>query len=156
MKPDIKLKKHTIQLTIISLFTLIIFFVSACDNSDLKITDEENECENPDYNDCNTKEPFRDSLHIQVTINEENEKVKITVYEGDIENGVVVNQIESTETDIFIDVLLNSEYSAAARYISGNDTIIAIDGTEIEKTSETYCDSTCWSIKGEDIDLRLK
>lgn len=131
------------------LFVIIFLFVS-CD----KLTDED-ECDDVDYSDCNTEEPFRDSLHIKLTINDENEKVKLVIYDGDFEDGIAITQIETEKSKINVEVLLDREYSASAEYISGKDTIIAIDGTNIKKKSKTYCDSTCWSIKNQDLDLRL-
>ena len=134
--------------------TVTIFLITACEGYDWNRTDED-ECDYPDYSDCITQEPFRDSLNIELTVNEQYKKVKLTVYEGDVETGIMVTQFESEQSEIKIPVLIDVKYSATALYISDNDTILAADGSEIKKRSVAYCDSTCWTVWSRNIDLRL-
>ncbi len=136
------------------LYILLILFVSSCDWYDL--SEDEDPCDYPDYSDCNTQEPYKAPLKISLTINEENPEPEITIYLGDYEDKKVKETFTTKESYIEKDVVFYEKYSVAAKYIAGTDTIIAIDGTEIEKKSSVNCDSTCWTITGGKIDLRIK
>ncbi len=114
-----------------------------------------NRCEEPDYSDCNTVEPFKDFLHVRLTINDENPMVELTVYEGDYENNFIVSEIEADKETEEIEVLLGQSYTVTAKYVYGSDTIMVIDNTNFKKKKKSYCDSTCWKLKGGDIDVSL-
>ncbi|MCP4180136.1 MAG: hypothetical protein GY756_20420 [bacterium] len=119
------------------------------------ISDESDECDNPDYSDCNTVEPYKDFLNVSLTINSENPTVEIKVFEGDYENNFIVAEIDADQEKEQVEVNVDQSYTVTARYIQGIDTIIAIDKTKLKKKDRSHCDSTCWSLKGGDIDVKL-
>lgn len=118
--------------------------------------ESEENCEDYDYSDCNTEEPFRGYLEIFLTINDENKEVPITVFRGNFEDSVIMVRDTANEDIWEILVGLGEEYSVAAEYKVGDKKVIAIDGTTITKDSYNKCDSTCWEIKDDLIDVELK
>lgn len=134
------------------LILLIIFSIfSACRTEKLK--EEVYEC---DYSNCNTVEPQSGELEIKLTINSENQQVPVYIYRGNFEDNIVVDTIISEDEFFKFDVSLNCFYTAVAKYIKVNDTIMVIDGTEIKKLSGYNCDSLCWTVTGGKINLKLK
>jgi hypothetical protein len=96
------------------------------------------------------------ALNIKLTINDENLRVPLTIYEGNIEDNLVV-KVDTVSTSKY-SILLPPEkyYSAKARYKKGGTIIYAIGGDKVKKTHTTTCDSTCWSTEEGNINLELK
>lgn len=140
---------------IIYIFILVFLggLISSCESSTYP-SDED--CIDYDYSDCNTIEPDEGYLTIKLTINKQNTHVPVTVYLGDIENNNIIEYDTIDQPYYQVPVALNQTYSASAKYMDGDKIIIAVDGDKIRKTSSIVCDSTCWKIKGGDIDIRLK
>ncbi len=114
------------------------------------------DCDNISYS-CNTVEPFYSDMTLKLTLNNENIKVPLWVYEGEYDDTshlVYFNQV--SEEKISISLPLNMRYYAKVKYKSGDKTIYAIDGVFFKKYSKTECDSECWYIKNNIIDVRLK
>ena len=110
-----------------------------------------------DCSDCYQIEPEWGDLFVKLTINDENDFVPLVIYRGNIEN----DDIEYIDTayykEYYLQVPLNKYYSVMAEYISGQDTICAVDGDKI-RTKKNYddCDEECYIVKGGIIDVRLK
>ncbi len=138
------------------LFIFIIFSCLSCEAMIDALTDLE-ECEGYDFSTCNTEQPFRAYLIIDLTINEQNQEVPLIIYRGKFEDADTFALDTATHTpweEVYVP--LNQFYTVAAKYHSGNKTIIAISGDKITKNSSKVCDSTCWEIYGGEIDVRLK
>ena len=115
------------------------------------------DCENPDYSNCNTIEPENGNITILVTKLEKTSKVPLALYKGKFgspEDLVFYDTISVVDTSVVLD--LNNDYYAVATYLRNGKTIYAVDGVYFEKKSKQECDSTCWSIKNTEIDVRLK
>lgn len=115
------------------------------------------DCENPDYSNCNTIEPIDGTMHIIVTKLEKTSRVPLTLYEGKF--GAPVRTVFNdtvTTVDTSINLELNKDYYAVAKYIRDGKTIYAVDGDYFKKVSRDVCDSVCWSVKNSEIDVRLK
>lgn len=116
----------------------------------------EEDCDNYSYN-CNTTEPYEWSMKIQITINNQNKKVPIWIYEGkfnDTSKLVYIDTFKTTDEEVILP--LNHYYYIKAKYNDGNRIIYAIDGVFFKKYSRTVCDSICWYIKNDRLDVRLK
>ena len=126
---------------------LTVSIVTGCDKPSI-------DCEYPDYSNCITQEPENGILKIKVTINENNKRVPVVIYYGNVENDVVclTDTVSARETEYKVPA--DVYYSVKVTYISGNKLIHAIDGGYLEKKSYLVCDSVCWVVK--DIDLNLK
>ena len=106
---------------------------------------------------CYTEEPEYDDLVITLTINDENLRVPIKVYEGDLEGDreIYRDTVDTTKTWVYVE--LNKKYTVTAEYISDGKIITAVDNDKIKTRYETEsCDESCWAIIGGYIDVRLK
>jgi hypothetical protein len=115
------------------------------------------DCENPDYSSCNTVEPVEGSLLVIVTKQDKNSRVPLAIFQGKLgalEDTIFNGVVSSVDTTFILP--LNRDYYAIAKYIVNGNTINAVDGDYFETYSKTECDSVCWSIKGDEIDVRLK
>ncbi len=143
-----------------NLVLLLIFStllgIHACEGYGDLPTEGEDECSSPDYSNCDTHEPAVAILELKVTINSENPKVKVEIYDGNVESGYLYRTVFAESGVLNENVSVDRYYSAKAFYKSGADSIVAIDGDELKKISTSYCDSTCWGISGGHLDLRLK
>ena len=128
---------------------LLLF--AACSDSD-----SEDVCESPDYSNCNTTKPSEGSLNVRVTINEENCCVPITVYVGNIEDHFVYLQDTAYDNLWSADVPVGYFYTVTAQYKKGAENVIALDGDDVKATKGDYCDSTCWSVRQGNVNLKLK
>jgi hypothetical protein len=121
----------------------------SCNN---KATD----CENYTY-DCNTQEPYEWEMNIEVSLNNQNKQIPIWIYEGkfnDTSHLVYTDTLTESSTSVYLP--LNKYYYTKAKYQQNGKTIYAIDGVFFKKYSRSVCDSTCWYIKNENMDVRLK
>ncbi|HBS85161.1 MAG: hypothetical protein A2W91_01615 [Bacteroidetes bacterium GWF2_38_335] len=142
------LKKYTYLVA--GLFIILSVSLFSCDDV------EDPECEDYDYSSCDTWEPKSAELVISLTINEENLKVPITIYDGKIEDNIVVDHCTVPNNKLYYDVPIDHFYTVMAEYKSGDKTIFAVDGEEMKKKSSTVCDSTCWTVKGGYLNVTLR
>ena len=154
------MKKINIRELVTAGISFIFLAVSLFSFSGCKdfLLNETEDCENPDYSDCDTKQPYSAFLKMKISEGDELEFIEVRLYKGEIEeNELYTNytEIDSGQTIIKKEVLFEHTYSAEAVYLRDSDTIVCIDGTFIEKKSYTNCDSTCWYVKGDEMDLRL-
>ena len=80
----------------------------------------------------------------------------IAVYSGKLnDNNIIFRDTLSVSS---FDTLLtvNNYYTVTAKYKKNGSTIIAVDGDEITKSKTVTCDSTCWSVKTGNANVRLK
>jgi len=110
-----------------------------------------------DCADCYSVKPEYVRLNALITINDENPKVKLTVYVGNCEEGQV-DWVDSTYMENYwVDVKPDRYYSMKAEYKDGDKTIYVIDGDEVKlKYTENSCDVGCYYKVGGFVDLRLK
>jgi len=108
-----------------------------------------------DCGDCTSDEPASDYLIIKFS--ENNPMATINVYEGELEDGVLLNSV-NPPSDIFrIDVRLNKKYTVTARYERNGKTYTAVDSAiPRTKFTETQCEDACWYVYDNELDLRLK
>ncbi|MBT3207332.1 MAG: hypothetical protein HN704_07060 [Bacteroidetes bacterium] len=118
------------------IFFLLIISLISCDLDKL-------------FPPCEAEEPKDAQLFVYITINEENKNVPITIFEGNIEDSLIVWEDFSKDKEFWVYLPLNKYYTAAAEYQVGNKTIIAIDGEEM-KSKEKYDENgdPCWEIYG--------
>jgi hypothetical protein len=75
---------------------------------------------------------------------------EIRVYSGTVETGTLV----WTGTSATTLRLPLGDYSAEATYISGGKTRKAIDGDDLDYSSDEYCEGTCYEEEDGTVDLR--
>jgi hypothetical protein len=79
---------------------------------------------------------------------------QVTVYRGDYEYGKVVWQGAPQGESWSIRLPLG-EYSATATYARGTQTIIAVDGDDLDYESSSTCDANCYEEIDGSVDLEL-
>jgi hypothetical protein len=114
------------------------------------------DCNTYDFSDCYTSEPYDGRMYVKLTINDENPKVPIAIYQGKLEE----NDLYLTDTvdNEYYDTLLPIDhfYTIIAEYKRNGEKIFAVDGDEIKKSHAKICDSTCWDVQTGSVNLRLK
>ena len=115
----------------------------------------EEDCEEKAFwEDCLIEEPTLGRLNVRVTTNAANPEVKIHIYAGDdFETGVLVIKDVLNENVSYH--LPFGDYSGTAVYYVGSDSLLAVDGDDISKSLEEYCDIDCWEISEGNLDLTL-
>ncbi len=109
-----------------------------------------------DCSECYRIKPDEGSLKIRVTINK-NQSVPIVVYRNEMEHEWIRLVDTVTVEDYYVDVDVDHFYSVKAEYKAGGKIIYAVDGDWIRTRKITaQCDSTCWVIRGGNINVRLK
>ncbi len=128
---------------------LILLLTLACN------TNYDSDC---DYSDCLSEEPYEAEMKIKVSINKQNSFVPIWIYEGKYNDTNYLIYADTAHSEKYRIILpLNVQYYVKAKYKTANGNIVyAIDGVFFKKISKTECDSTCWYIKNDVMDVRLK
>ncbi len=129
------------------LLLLFLLMQSSCEDTSIYNCD-----------DCNEEEPYDCELSIKL-YNAYNtvENVHVTIYQGKVEDDLVIyDRIERAES-IKIRVPLNAEYSVKSEYTNGERRIISINSIfpKVEYL-EDYCDVPCYFIKDYKVDMRIK
>jgi hypothetical protein len=106
--------------------------------------------------DCNEIRPTEGHLSVRYTLNADNPMVSIEIYRGDFENHdlILKDTLPSTNNPYLLPI--DEYYSVVAKYYRGQDTIIVIDGDDIEADETEYSDKSCWSVDNGNIDVKLK
>jgi len=157
MKPKFLLSKFRILFSIIQngfcslhliLPLLITITLFSCDIDGL-------DCEeHPVWKECERNIPSHGKLYISVTINSSNSSIPVNIYLGDFELGILILSdtlfVEDAEFTLPI-----GEYSATATYVSGQNTIMTVDGGEINAELVEYCEMDCWEVTNANLDLEL-
>jgi hypothetical protein len=108
-----------------------------------------------DCGDCTPEEPATDYLLIRLS--ENNPTATINVYEGELEDGVLLNSANPPNDSYRIDVRLNKKYTVTARYERNGKIYTAVDSAiPRTKFTETQCEDACWYVYDNELDLRLK
>jgi hypothetical protein len=110
-----------------------------------------------DCNSCAIDEPVDGEINISLTINDLNQSVPITVYNGKFEyNNIYYTDTVKTSSLVVI-YPVNQYFSVTAKYKSGTKTIIAVSGGELKtKKNSGSCQNDCWTISNGDIDVKLR
>jgi len=135
------------------IFIILLFVVIVSCNKNENV-----DCSTYDYSDCITEEPVTGQLNIKISLLGYNAKVPVYVYSGKYgSSSTLVFSDTMTLVDNVVVLPLNQNYYAVAKYNKDNgDVVFAVDGSYFTKKNNTVCDSTCWKLKGNKIDLRLK
>lgn len=115
------------------------------------------DCTTYDYSNCNTIEPTSADYTVTISKQSKDSKVPVWLYKGkygDSHELIFYDTILEVETKF--NLILNNDYYAIAKYVKDGRIIYAVDGSYLKKVGKPVCDSTCWIIKGDAVDLRLK
>lgn len=133
---------------IVLLFLLTLF--SCNEYSDV-------DCDDFDYSTCGD-EPSVGSMEVLVTLIDDSAQVELILLRGKLGEpacDTVFHDSIAQSSQVFA-LPLNEDYTAMAIYYINNKIVKAVDGAFFAKKSVTVCDTTCWSLSGDLLDVRLK
>jgi hypothetical protein len=126
-----------------------VFFTLSCETKLITV--------GVDCDECYTDRFSQADIVIKINAFEAAEYIWLEVYEGTVDEGDLIFGDTALYTDEFFYVDVNKEYSARATYYFDSNRIVAIDGTKIRRRYvNDACESECYIIEDETIDLRLK
>jgi len=160
------------KITLYILPMIFVYFVTSCcscedsteadDNSDTgcwvtSSEEDDDECDDYAPDDCNTEEPSHGKVEINITRNELNPEVPIIIYSGDFEYGNIVLKDTLNKDGNYR--LPNGYYSVKAEYkvqlSQGIVIVYSVDGWDLDSSSDSYCDATCYEEGKIYLDARL-
>jgi hypothetical protein len=143
--------KNKRQILIFLIALLCLLPLMGC--TDEEGEDWEDECD-PCPSDCH-QTPFTEGkLVAEVTINAENPEVTLRIYEGDFEDGFLIDSVNLSVTS-YETTLPLGDYSGVVEYQVGGYTVVAVDGDSINNDSEDCCTGPCYEINNAHLDLLL-
>lgn len=104
---------------------------------------------------CYTEAP--DSLWVRLDLTNEdyNKPVHIRFYFGNMDNGDLYDEFDTSEDEIFYLVPVNERYTAAASFIVEGDTVVVIESDKLNRKSCKDGDATCYDWDHE-MTLKMK
>jgi len=109
-----------------------------------------------DCSQCYQVKPEWGRLSVVLTINDENPRVPLSIYIGNVEENVLDWQDTAFSKDYWVEVKPDRYYSVKAEYRNGSKVIFAIDGDEVKLNyTTTDCDQDCFYQSGGHVDVRL-
>ncbi len=107
--------------------------------------------------ECAAEEPVEADLVIRISEDPNTARTVIKVYEGELEDGILFDEIESILNVYILQVPFNKKYTVTADYYKGNTTYRAVDSAIPRiKYEEEQCENSCFYVYDYKIDLRLK
>ena len=101
---------------------------------------------------CRRTLPPTASLLIKVS---EPLPAEVRVYSGSsFETGTLVWSGVPAGTAWTLSLPHGKNYSATALYVSGGDSVLAVDGDRLDYSTDDYCGTTCYSLEDGEVDLR--
>ena len=106
--------------------------------------------------DCQDSKPPTGHLNIEITLNAQNPRIPVNVYEGPIEDGRLVRSDSVGVSHFSYELPVDRPYAVTARYLVGQDTVLAIGSDDITTNQTQYYDAYCWEVTDAKVDVRLK
>lgn len=109
-------------------------------------------------NDCESSEPSQVSLKVKIDpFSVTNYHSWVDIYEGNIEDDVLIGTYTSDTSPLSIKVWINKKYTLAATYYGNGIYYVAIDSaTPRVRYESDMCDNPCYLVYDNNVDLRLK
>lgn len=108
-----------------------------------------------DCNECMPDEPANESLVIKFT--RAQPAAILNIYEGELEDGVLLSTVSPGSDTYTITVRLNKKYTVTAKYEIDGKTYTAVDSAfPRTKFTESQCNDPCWYVYDNILDLRIK
>jgi hypothetical protein len=106
--------------------------------------------------DCTEDEPVTTILEASLD-NVNYSAAIIKIYEGNLEDNILLYTIQVASTNFSYEVMINKKYTITATYQIANDVYIAVDSaTPRVKYTKDQCDTPCYFVYDKTCNLRLK
>ena len=135
------------RIIIVIVFSVFIMLLS-CDEKIVLVT----------CSDCVEEEPLVTNLEVKLDFYPGSlSSGVIRLYEGNIEDNVLIGTFSSTDPVWRYTVAVNTKYTLSVTYIVDGVTYIAVDSATPRVRYETkQCDSPCYFVYDKTVNLRLK
>jgi hypothetical protein len=142
-----------VRLKIVFYIVTLLWLISCGEN-------EAVDCEDFDASTCMGIEPESTDVEILFTQMNDSEKIPFILYLGkyDIFGGEPQVLLQDTaELPVYyVRLPFFRDYSVRAEYTRSSEKVYAIDGARLTKKDKKICDTLCWYIYGDVLDVRLK
>ncbi len=118
-------------------------------------------CEKDYLTDCEVcykEKPLDVFLHVYVSYSE-NDPVNhtVTVYEGKMEDNIIISTITSADSEFFFNAFLYKDYTIVVEYTVNGNNYKAIDEVCPQlRYDDTTCDYPCYYVFGNTADISLR
>jgi len=127
--------------------TVIMLFLHSCDGPAWVPCDE-----------CN--EQYPDQIYLELDLAHPSQSplsMLVTVYEGPLDDNIVLYEFTTTAQTYLLDALLYKDYTVTARSVYDGKTYIAVDtATPSIHFEEEACEVPCYYVYNNELDLRLR
>jgi hypothetical protein len=108
--------------------------------------------------ECIDKEPSQVILLAKINpFSESNTKAKVILYEGNIEDSIIVGRYSSESSPISLTVNINKNYTITATYYRYGITYTAVDSALPRvRFLKNKCKDPCYIVYDNQADLRIK
>lgn len=111
---------------------------------------------NVNCDECYTDEPIEASMQISLGANNRQEATQLFIYQGKLEDNILIHTDTTVENSYSLTVNLNQYYTVKAIYKINGKSYIAIDGGDFDtKLITDNCEYDCYIIKGGKYDVKL-
>ena len=135
---------------LIYLLSLVLIAVISCNPEEWELVD---------CSECYTERPSEAEINVKLSIDRLNPSVIIDVYSGRLEEEILILS-ETVTTETWSTILpVDEYYSVTATYSArtGDFNVTAIDGNHVRtREVRAICDETCWVIRGNNFNVKLK
>lgn len=105
--------------------------------------------------DCLGSRPDVADLNILLTHNELHDTTLVVIYQGDIEDELVIDSYDVWSETLTVTLPVDEYYSAKAFYYVNNEEYIAVDGDKLKAINNPDDYGDCWLISGDKLYLQL-
>ena len=107
--------------------------------------------------DCTEEEPVEANLEVKLDVYQSLASRTINIYEGDIEDNILLGTFFSSDDIWRHSVPLNKKYTLTATYKIGEITYVAVDSaTPRVRYEKEQCENPCYVVYDKTVNLRIK
>jgi len=106
--------------------------------------------------DCYETKPSKGEAMIEITMDEENQKIPFELYEGKYEAGKLVISDTLYSKIHYIELPVNKYYTFLAKYSKDSEDLYVFRSGTIKARRNANEDYSCWNTINIRIDLKLK
>ena len=130
-----------------SLFLFSLIFITSCEDNGMIVNCQE----------CDKIEPTHVDIEIKIDIQDFGYPVTIEIYEGNIEDGVIITTKVAGGNRTSENLRINKQYTFTALYSTPEGSYTVIDSA-LPRISynQDQCDDPCYYVYDKVVNLRLK
>jgi hypothetical protein len=137
----------TMKITIRILLLLLTVLVFSCEEQPFFVKCDE----------CVADEPLNADIIIKLNRSEYGIARVINIYNGNLEDNILLGTIQTSSDETSVRVSLNQKYTLTVTYSINHTIYIAVDSATPRVTyNKDQCNDPCYYIYDKSVDLRLK